>query len=184
MTWLGANVIETSPSGLAYDFFDPDVKNIKLVDVARALSNTCRFGGFAHPYYSVATHSLLVADLVAKWAPELEIAALMHDAHEAYLGDVPRPMKPALPEFAGLVETADEAIGLAFNIDPRDFRMPEVKRADELALLHEGRRLMPQGPTGDMEPFPEGVSLILTEGHDAEQRFLERAKELGITEVV
>jgi hypothetical protein len=182
VTWLGASVIETSPSGLAYDFVDSDPKNIKIVDIARALSQTCRFGGFAHPFCSVATHSLLVADIVAVTEPELEIAAFLHDAHEAYLGDRPRPMKPHIPEFARLTEIADVAIGEAFGVDPRDFHMPAVKEADRLALLHEGRRLMPKGPTGDIPPLPSGVSVSLEDGLD-DTRFLERAAELGITEV-
>jgi len=69
---------------------------VDLEDIAIALSNLCRFGGRCRQFYSVAQHSLWVADQVKELRPELELCALLHDAAEAYVGDVVSPIKPWL----------------------------------------------------------------------------------------
>ena len=72
---------------------NPCVEDIDIEDIAHGLAYTCRFNGQSTAFYSVAQHSLMVADLVAD---ELKLEALMHDAAEAYLGDVVKPLKEAL----------------------------------------------------------------------------------------
>ena len=77
-------------TGRLFDPFNPDPALIDLRDIAHALGNICRFGGHSRRYYSVAEHSILVASLV----PEpLRLPALLHDAAEAYLGDIITPIK-------------------------------------------------------------------------------------------
>jgi hypothetical protein len=82
-------------SGRRVNPFDAAPEDIDPADIARALSNICRFGGHSRAFYSVAQHSAIVADLLeARGATPGELlAALLHDAAEAYLGDLPHPLK-------------------------------------------------------------------------------------------
>lgn len=82
-------------SGRWVNPFDPDPVQLDPGDIARALANQCRFGGHSRVFYSVAQHSVHVAELVERHGGDVEdvFAALMHDATEAYLGDMPHPLK-------------------------------------------------------------------------------------------
>jgi uncharacterized protein len=82
-------------SGRRVNPFAPEPAAIDIGDIAHALANQCRFGGHCRRFYSVAQHSCLVADLTSGRRADAETAlwALLHDAAEAYLGDVPHPVK-------------------------------------------------------------------------------------------
>ena len=82
-------------SGRRVNPLDAAPADIDPADIARALANTCRFGGHSRSFYSVAQHSAIVCDLLeARGAtPDELMAALLHDAAEAYLGDLPHPLK-------------------------------------------------------------------------------------------
>jgi 5'-deoxynucleotidase YfbR-like HD superfamily hydrolase len=84
-------------SGRQLDLADPHPDDIELEDIASALSKVCRFGAQAREFYSVAQHAVLVRDLViAMGRPDLAAAALHHDSHEAFVGDIPAPLKRLL----------------------------------------------------------------------------------------
>src|SRR3712207_286915 len=82
-------------SGRRVNPFDADPEDIDPADIARALANLCRFGGHCRAFYSVAQHSAIVCDLLEERGatPDELMAALLHDASEAYLGDLPHPIK-------------------------------------------------------------------------------------------
>jgi hypothetical protein len=97
ITWLGTKKdawIETY-TGRRFNVFEPDIRNINIMDIAHSLSMCTRFNGHLNQYYSVAEHSIYVSELVPK---EFALAGLLHDASEAYLSDVPRPIKAMIPE--------------------------------------------------------------------------------------
>jgi len=75
------------------DIFNPDPADIRLSDIAKQLARTARWGGATPCFYSVADHCLRVADRVGQ--PH-RLAALLHDAHEAYMGDVRAPLRREL----------------------------------------------------------------------------------------
>src|SRR5918994_6288050 len=84
-------------SGAHLDLADPDPGAIRLEDIAAALSKVCRFGAQTTRFYSVAQHAVLVQRLVVEAGrPDLSLAALHHDSHEAYVGDVTTPLKRML----------------------------------------------------------------------------------------
>ena len=69
---------------------DPQQDQVDIEDIAHGLAYQCRFNGQTRYFYSVAQHSLIVAGLVPK---RLYLAALLHDAAEAYMGDMVKPLK-------------------------------------------------------------------------------------------
>ena len=99
-------LINTS-SGKLIDLKNPSPDQICMKDIAHALSNICRFGGQAKPFYSVAQHSCLVAAIVP---PKARKYALLHDAPEAYLGDVIKPLKNIIGEAYTILETRFEDV--------------------------------------------------------------------------
>lgn len=139
---MSRTTIETI-SGLAFDYTAPEVR---LQDVAHGLSHVCRFGGHTVRFYSVAEHSVLVGLIVRGIDPELALAALWHDAHEAYMGDLPSPLKGLVGDsYRGIAREIDTAIGAYLGIDPDDLKHPLIKAADNLAVAYEAS-LLKQGP--------------------------------------
>lgn len=123
---------------------DPRAADVRLEDIAHGLAMTCRFGGHTRAFYSVAEHSVRVSELVEELAGSREdiFWGLMHDASEAYLGDIVWPLKRA-PELGGyreLEEKLERVICEAFGMAPE---MPAiVKHADLVMLATEKRDLM------------------------------------------
>ena len=145
MTWI------LTRSGRHFDFADPQPEHIRIDDIARGLSNECRFAGQCSSFYSVAQHSYM-----ASWMVPFEFAleALLHDAAEAYCKDIPMPLKLMLPDYKAIERRVDAAIRSRFGL-PAECSAA-VKHADLVLLATERRDLMPQD---DAHPWPilEGV---------------------------
>lgn len=124
-----------------YFYFDnPEAHEFHIEEIAHALSHLCRYTGHTKKFYSVAQHSVLVSYLVP--AP-LAMWGLMHDAAEAYLGDVSSPLKAMLPEYKVIEHRVEKAIA-AYHRLP--WPMPPcIKEADLVALVTEKRDLMVPG---------------------------------------
>ena len=114
---------------------------VHLEYIAHGLAYQCRFNGQTSEFYSIAQHSLMVADIVSITNPELRLAALLHDASEAYLGDVVKPLKALLPNYKEIEINVEQIIAHSFGVD--DMFNPLIKRADMIALATEKRDLMP-----------------------------------------
>ena len=117
-------------------------EQIYLPDIAHSLALTCRFRGHCREFYSVAQHSVLAAQL----APDnLKMAALLHDAAEAYLFDVPYPIKSSVDvnghPFDFLESDILLQIGRMFGVNPDDMNDPVIKMIDRKLCMTEGRDL-------------------------------------------
>jgi len=131
----------------------PDAGVIEVRDIAHALSHCCRFAGHCREFYSVATHSMLVLELVGSETDciHTEAAALMHDASEAYLHDITRPLKMQMPWYQALEKSWESEIMRKVGIDASRVDWELVKDADNEALRLEARWLMPsQGKDWDI----------------------------------
>lgn len=135
-------------SGTAFDLLNPTADQIHLDDIAIALARAPRFGGHTRDLYTVAQHSLVVADLLISTGaqPDVILQGLLHDATEAYVVDVPRPLKAMLSEYKAIENRVWAAVADKFCL-PVDLD-PAVKWADEEALLHEANHLLPGGAQG------------------------------------
>ena len=92
----------TTYTGQHFYPLDPRPHEVNMLDIAHALSMICRFNGHTQFFYSVAEHSIRCAYHAHEQWPdriELQLAALLHDASEAYLCDIPRPVKLQLPDY-------------------------------------------------------------------------------------
>lgn len=144
MSWI------LTRSGRKFDLVSPNEDMVDPTDIAHSLSMQCRFNGHTRHFYSVAQHCVLVADL-------------LHDATEAYVGDLVRPLKEGMREFyecqnlESLYDAVERKVWIAicarFDLDPI---LPDcVKHADLVALATEKRDLMPEHP--EHWPCLEGV---------------------------
>jgi 5'-deoxynucleotidase YfbR-like HD superfamily hydrolase len=169
-------------SGRWVNPFDPDPEQLDAGDIARALGNQCRFGGHCRPFYSVAQHSVIVSRLVEERGGDAEdaFAALMHDATEAYLGDMPHPLKHRSPLGAAFKDAEDRlehAIRARFAIKPD---VPEIKRADRALLATERRAFSDEAWHWPELEGVEALDLELTawSPDEAARAFAERYAEL------
>lgn len=154
MSWI------LTRSGRKFDLVSPTADMVDPTDIAHSLSMQCRFNGHTRQFYSVAQHCALTATILEQEGRPLEeqLAALLHDATEAYVGDLVRPLKEGMREFyecqnlESLYDAVERRVWIAicqrFDLD---LVLPDsVKHADLVALATEKRDLMPAHP----EPWP------------------------------
>jgi hypothetical protein len=155
---------------------DPRPDDICLEDIAHALAHTCRYNGHSRVFYSVAEHCvrMSVANLPgdSRWL-------LMHDSAEAYLSDVPSPIKPMLPEFKVIENSILEVIGEKYKLGVPNHQ--HIKLGDMVMLATEKRDVLPAGPEwGLVLPEPLLNKIYPWPPEVAENLFLNTAKELEI----
>ena len=127
-------------TGRAFWPLDPRSEEVHEDDISHALAQICRFGGHTKFFYSVAEHCVLVSEWVESVAgPYDALWGLLHDAPEAYIGDMVRPIKRLLPKYIEADENLLEVICYKWGLEPG---MPEVVReADNRILLDERNKL-------------------------------------------
>jgi hypothetical protein len=139
-------------SGINFNLVEPDGGQIEIEDIAHALSHICRFTGHTNRFYSVAEHCIRASEHVA---PEHALEALLHDATEAYLGDVSSPLKALLHEYRLIEFRLDCVIRERFGLPLK--QTPAVKQADLAMLATERHHLMPV--TSDHWPLLDGIAM-------------------------
>lgn len=100
-------------TGTEFTIFNPKVEQIFIEDIAHALSHLCRYGGHCEPFYSVAQHSIAASYLVE---PQNAFCALLHDATEAYLVDLPRPIKYQIEQYRQMEDKLYLVIAEKYNL--------------------------------------------------------------------
>lgn len=143
--------IETH-SGKKMYFLDPTPDMIDIDDIAHSLSLQCRFSGHTSRFYSVAEHSINVASELADEGLEIQLQGLLHDASEAYLLDVPSPVKQYLGGYKEMEEKLMRAIFTKFGVKwPMSIM---VKEADHVMLKREAKVLIPSQGASWVDDFP------------------------------
>ena len=128
----------STKSGRRVSLLNPSPSQIVIGDIAHGLAHQCRFNGQTNKFYSVAQHSVLVASILPR---ELRLAGLLHDASEAYLGDVVQPLKDLLPEYQSIETNFCEVLGARFGVNLQ--HNDAIRHADLVVLATERRDLMP-----------------------------------------
>ncbi len=174
-SWVRGDWMQTY-TGRRFYPLDPRPEEIDPEDIAHALSLLCRYGGHVDRFYSVAEHSLLVSDSVPS---TYALHALLHDATEAYVVDVPRPLKRQLTNYSEIEQRVWLAIAERFGIASE---MPgQVKIADNRILIDERAALMPRAERWGVDDHynPLMVRIHGWSPSIAEKLFLDRLKYLG-----
>lgn len=151
---------------------DPRPEEIFVEDIAHSLSQQCRYAGHCLKFYSVAEHCVLMAEVVTQAGGSLDEArwALLHDASEAYLVDVPRPVKPHLTGYRAAEAAVMMAVAERFGLSAS---MPKlVHEFDNRIIADERANLSPCFAPWDFDETPLGVVLRNWSPFVAEQRFL------------
>jgi hypothetical protein len=132
-------------SGQHVNLIDPQPETILIEDISYSLSGQCRFVGHGDLRLSIAEHSVLVMRLLGKGyiQPRLKLLALLHDAAEAYLGDVSSPLKPEIPDYKRIEEHFSQVIYQKFGFSQREIEewYPVVKKSDRLSVKYEKENL-------------------------------------------
>jgi len=135
-------------TGTDFTVFDPKPEQIFIEDIAHALSQLCRYGGHCDPFYSVAQHSIIASYLIE---PKFALDALCHDFSEAYIMDLPRPIKYQIPEFINIENKIYEVIAQKFNLT---FPIPEeVHIIDNDMIKYEWDFFMSKKPNEKFKDF-------------------------------
>jgi 5'-deoxynucleotidase YfbR-like HD superfamily hydrolase len=145
-------------SGAVLDLDNPDPESIKLDDIAGSLAMVPRFGAQTRIFYSVAQHAVSVALTAERLGrPELALSALHHDSHEAFICDLPSPVKAYTgDEYRKLADRIDQAIEEAFGIkltvkESSDGKF--IKGIDDAILVVEAETLLAgEPPERDVDP--------------------------------
>lgn len=163
-------------TGKHLDLLDPQPDQIDLADIAHGLSHECRFSGQCRTFYSVAQHSVLVSRIVHA---DIAFEALLHDATEAYLKDVPSPLKAMLQNYINLEARLNHVIRRRFEL-PAHIH-PDIQKADVVALITEARDLMPEEANAWASVYgvvPIAERILPLNPADAKALFNERALQL------
>jgi hypothetical protein len=164
-------------SGAYFDLLDAESCDFTIEDVAHGLSNVCRFAGQCRSFYSVAEHSVYVSRIV----PAADaLAGLLHDAAEAFIGDVSKPLKDLLPDYRAVEAKIEAAVLARFGLSlPLP---PSIKAADLTMLATEQVALMRNrdrwGTVGGYAPLP-GFPISAHPPEAAKRMFLDRFAELA-----
>ena len=172
---MTSTTVETR-SGRVIDIQAPLPEDIVIEDIAYSLAGQYRFCG--HTRYTVAQHSVRVSDrLIRHGSPCLSMSALLHDAGEAYMSDVSRPVKKHLPWFVKTEDRLLNVIYVTFGLDPSPVDIKLINLADECELRHEAHQFMHSGGWGwpwssdTLESWDE-IATLGCEG--AERAFMHR----------
>lgn len=119
-------------SGKQFNLFEPTREMVDIHDIAAGLSNKGHFSGLTPSFFSIAQHSIMVCDEYSFWEPyidpHLKLLALLHDAAEAYIGDMIKPLKVRIPQFIEVEENIQKAICSRFALDYSSLHL--IKSAD------------------------------------------------------
>ena len=143
MIWKGLKNLSNGSwiktyTGKKFDYIDIEKNEIDIKDIAHALSLLNRYTGHTKKFYCVAQHSILVSKILEK---KDKLAGLLHDASEAYLGDINTPLKILIPEYIKIEKSVQDHIYKCFKIEK--FDAIKIHKADKIILATEKRDLIP-----------------------------------------
>lgn len=160
---------------------DPRPEDVDILDIAHALSHLCRFAGHVRQFYSVADHCVRVSRCAPFGDRMVALGALLHDATEAYVVDVPRPLKRFLPGYKEIEAGVARAIEQRFDLETGILDHASVKHWDEALLATEARDLMGGESAGkwSLRAMPLPGVIVPRTSEEARVAFLERFDALG-----
>jgi uncharacterized protein len=171
-------------AGHYVDLVHPDPDSIEIKSIASALSKVCRFGGHCPHFYSVAEHCIHATALACSegYTGDALLAVFLHDAAEAYIGDMVKPLKVTMPQYGEAEHRIEAAIQAAFGVDFSKW-MDVIKRFDRAMLKAEKVTMWPEDTekwAGFSEIEDRVVKFEFWEPSQAEMQFLAMARTLQL----
>lgn len=163
-------------SGIQFDLENPTPDMVCIEDIAHALSQMCRFNGHTDRFYSVAEHSLNVCGVVEG---KFKLDALLHDATEAYIPDVTRPLKHMLPIFSDVESKIAAVISEKFGIlfpTPKEVKEADARmlKTEKLALFKkEASRHAWDASIESLKPYDISIYHYISESPAAIRRYFD-----------
>lgn len=177
-TWHRGDWMQTF-TGRKFYPMAPAPEDVDILDIAHSLSMQCRYNGHVSRFYSVAEHCVLMSEVIE---PEFALWALLHDATEAYVGDMVRPLKLNMPEYRAAEDRVEVAIAERFGLQMP--MPPRVKQIDTAILLNERRELLSDSYPWSTDGEPLSVDIVGWLPRTAKWEYLARFAELTGTEIV
>ena len=164
----------TTYSNIRFFPLDPQLEDIKIEDIAHALSFMTRANGHMKQFYSVAQHSIAcMHEAQARgYSKKMQLACLLHDASEAYISDITRPVKKYLPEYQRIEDNLQAEIYSAFGLHLDADDLACVQEIDNVLLWYEFAQLMRErldAPAPVIHSCPDFAEQKFS---DVEQEFL------------
>lgn len=173
-------------SGRYFDFRDPQPDQFTLEDIAGALSKICRFGGHCNRFYSVAEHLVHCHSQAEADGADLgtRAAVFMHDATEAFCGDMVRSLKIMIPDYQDVEERIERVVSLKFSLNFED-HYDYIKEIDNAMLIAERDELFSEDDvewTGEDKVRLIKAYIKCWTPAKAESKFMAIARKIGISE--
>jgi len=181
MSWI------TTAGNNKLDYLNPDPRQITIEDIATGISNTPRWAGQIERFYSVAEHSLLTEFLYSVTTENFDVnvakSLLLHDATEAYMCDIPRPLKQLIPSYISIEKRLSLIISLKFFLPTDEETKRIIRKFDDISLKSEaivrGGDLNWIGEKYSDVEIPEAFVMHYYTPSEAKEKFLKRWEELN-----
>ena len=168
----------TTVTGIHFYPLNPNPKDIDIEDIAHALSLICRANGHFRHFYSVAQHCIACAEEAIErgYSPEVILGCLLHDASEAYLCDVTRPVKKHIPQYLRAEENLQEVIWKRFiGRELTDVEKKQIFEIDDDILSMEFHLLMPEDLNEDYRKLQGSYTCEYQDPQEVKSRFIQMA---------
>ena len=171
----------TTVTGIHFYPLNPNPKDIDIEDIAHALSLICRANGHFRHFYSVAQHCIACAEEAIErgYSPEVILGCLLHDASEAYLCDVTRPVKKHIPQYLQAEEKLQEVIWKRFiGRELTEAEQQQIFEIDDHILSQEFHLLMPEDLNEDYRKLQSECACEYQAPHKVKAQFIQLARIL------
>ena len=168
----------TTVTGIHFYPLNPNPQDIDIEDIAHALSLICRANGHFRHFYSVAQHCIACAEEAIErgYSPEVILGCLLHDASEAYLCDVTRPVKKHIPQYLQAEEKLQEVIWKRFiGRELTDAEKKLIFEIDDDILSMEFHLLMPEDLNEDYRKLQGSYTCEYQDPQEVKSRFIQMA---------
>lgn len=167
-------------TGVRFAPLNPHAEGIRIADIAHSLSLLCRANGHFKQFFSVAQHSLNCAEEAGRrgLSKKMQLACLLHDASEAYISDVTRPVKRDLPAYAAIEKRLQECIWDAFRISLTPEETAQMGAVDDAMLYAEFEELMGERIFLEMPEIKSAPDLSERDFRSVESEYKARCEAL------
>ena len=170
-------------TGIMFDPLEPNMDLIRIEDIAHALSLLCRANGHFRSFYSVGQHCINCAEEATArgFSARVQLGCLIHDGSEAYLSDVTRPVKKALPKYLEIEEPLQNAIWNKWLKNPlAEEEIEQIFEIDDMMLYNEFMALMDTALVDDIPVLLSNAQFVFRGFKETKEAYLSKFKDLCI----